>query len=230
MRKYLTAFLFAVLLPGAALAADPAPRTIVLVRHGQYIADPAIDEAIGPPLSPLGLAQARLAGDALAGLGGFDALYVSPMTRARDTAASIGTEIGRQDFAVIDDIAECTPPTRRSEITKDDAPEDLAACAARLDAVFARLFVPAEGRAARDMVVCHGNVIRYLVTRALGVDTQAWLEMSVRHASITVIRVEADGRFKVIAVGDAGHIPPGLHTGATGDPERTLSNNGVRDS
>jgi serine/threonine-protein phosphatase PGAM5 len=233
MSRYLLPALLATLLavlPAAAAAADPAPRTLVLVRHGQYIADPAIDEATGPPLSPLGLAQARLAGDALARLPEFDALYVSPMQRARDTAGAIGIELGRQGFEVIDDIAECTPPTRRSEITKDDSPADLAACAAKLDAAFARLFVPAEGEPDSALVVCHGNVIRYLVTRALGVDTAAWLEMSVRHASITTIRVEADGRFKVIAVGDAGHIPPGLRTGATGDPDRSLSNNGVRDS
>ena len=72
------------------------------------------------------------------------------------------------------------------------------------------------------MLVAHGNVIRYLVTKALGVDTTAWLEMSVHHASLTVIRVEPDGRFKVIAVGDSGHLPPSLMTGATGDPERNL--------
>ena len=38
------------------------------------------------------------------------------------------------------------------------------------------------------------------------------------------IRVEPDGRFKVIAVGDVGHIPPNLLSGASGDPEdRSLS-------
>lgn len=43
--------------------------------------------------------------------------------------------------------------------------------------------------------------------RALGVDSARWLEMSVGHASITKIRVEADGRYKVISVGDVGHLP-----------------------
>jgi serine/threonine-protein phosphatase PGAM5 len=47
--------------------------------------------------------------------------------------------------------------------------------------------------------------------------------MSVGHASITTIRVEPDGRFKVIAVGDVGHIAPYLRTGATGDAARTLA-------
>ena len=71
--------------------------------------------------------------------------------------------------------------------------------------------------------MCHGDVIRYLVTRAMHVDTRAWLEMSVGNASITMIRVQPDGRMKVIAVGDVGHIQPNLQSGATGDPERSLA-------
>jgi serine/threonine-protein phosphatase PGAM5 len=126
-------------------------------------------------------------------------------------------------FEVVDDIAECTPPTRRAEIMAAEDPADAAACKLRLDRVFATYFRPAERGPRTDLFVCHGNVIRYLVTRALGVDTTAWLEMSVGNASITRIRVEPDGRFKVIAVGDVGHIPPNLRTGSTGDGERNLA-------
>ena len=199
-------------------------RTIVLVRHGNYDNDPAVDEKIGPHLSPIGVAQAHLAGAALMGLPlHFDHLYASPMQRARDTAAVIAGDFPGRHFEVVDDLAECTPPTRRSEITKDDKPAELAACKDKLDRVFARFFKPAKAGDQADMLVCHGNVIRYLVTRALGVDTAAWLEMSVGNASITTIRVEADGRFKIIAVGDVGHIPPNMRTGTTGDPERSLA-------
>ncbi|MBS0211667.1 MAG: histidine phosphatase family protein [Proteobacteria bacterium] len=202
----------------------PAARTIVLVRHGNYVDDDAIPDMPGPHLSPLGVAQAYLAGARLAGLPEhFDALLVSPMQRARDTAAAIDRSFPGRTFTVVDDLAECTPPTRRVEVTAHEKPADMAACAARLDRVFARYFVPASGHAETEMLVCHGNVIRYLVTRALGVDTKAWLEMSVGNASITTIRVEADGRYKVIAVGDVGHIPPNLRSGATGDPPRDLA-------
>lgn len=205
-------------------AADtPAARVIVLVRHGHYVADPAVDEKIGPGLSPLGVAQASLAGARLAGLPTpFDARHVSPMQRARDTAAAIAAATTGPDFDTIADLAECTPPTRRTEITAEETPEDLAACQAKLERVFAKYFVPAAGAERQELFVCHGNVIRYLVTRALGVDSMAWLEMSVGHASITKIRVEPDGRFKVIAVGDVGHLTPNLLTGASGDPERAL--------
>ncbi len=217
--------------PGGGPGVKPAAaaRTIVLVRHGNYVADPAVDEQLGPHLSPLGVAQAYLTGARLAGLPPgadgkrFDGLYASPMLRARDTAAAIASGFPGQAFDVVDDLAECTPPTRRTDITRGETPEALVDCKSQLDRVFARFFQPGTGRGQTDLLVCHGNVIRYLVTRALGVDTQAWLEMSVGHASITRIRVEADGRFKVIAVGDVGHIPPNLRTGATGDADRSLA-------
>lgn len=199
-------------------------RTIVLVRHGNYVEDRATDPRLGPHLSPLGVAQAHLVAARLAGLPTrFDAMLVSPMQRARDTAAIIAQGFPDRRFEVVDDLAECTPPTRRVEITAHEKPADLATCKARLDRVFAKYFRPAAGHDQTDLLVCHGNVIRYLVTRALGVDTTAWLEMSIDHASITKIRMEPDGRFKVISVGDVGHIPPNMQTGATGDSERNLA-------
>jgi serine/threonine-protein phosphatase PGAM5 len=201
-----------------------AARTIVLVRHGYYVPDPKLDEKVGPHLAPIGVAQAHLVGARLAGLPvRFDAMVVSPVQRARDTAATIAVDFPGRHFNVDNDLAECTPPTRRAEIMAKEKPKDLAACKVQLDRLFARYFKPAAGHDQTDLLVCHGNVIRYLVTRALGVDTRAWLEMSVGNASITQIRVEADGSFKVIAVGDVGHLPPNLHTGASGDAERSLA-------
>lgn len=199
-------------------------REVVLVRHGHYVADPAIDEKVGPGLSPIGVAQAKLAGARLGSdLSRVDGLYVSPMQRARDTAASIGNTFPGQAFDVIADMAECTPPTRREDIMATETQESTAACKAQLDRLFERFFETKADAGRTDVLVCHGNVIRYLVTRALGVDTAAWLEMSVGHASVTRIRIEPDGRLKVIAVGDIGHIPPNMRTGASGDADRNLA-------
>lgn len=207
-----------------ANAAKPAAHIIYLVRHGHYVSDPAIDEKIGPGISPIGSAQADLAGARLAGLPvKFDNYYVSPMQRARDTAAVIGQNLSGSQFKVIEDLAECTPPTHDKKIMAGEKPEDLAACTAALNRVFADYFKPAQDQSRTDLFVCHGNVIRSLVVHALGVDPDSWLSLSVGHASITKIRIEADGHFKVIAVGDVGHLPPNLLTGASGDPDRSLA-------
>jgi serine/threonine-protein phosphatase PGAM5 len=210
-------------LPLVAIAA-PAARTIVLVRHGWYEPDPAADARLGPHLAPIGVAQAHLAGARLAALPErFDTLLQSPLQRARDTAAVIGEAFPGRHFEVVADLAECTPPTRRADIMAREKPGDLAACKAQLDRLFAQRFVPAQGSERADLIVCHGNVIRYLVTRALGVDPASWLGMSVGNASITRIRIEANGEYKVLSVGDVGHLPPSLQTGASGDPERSLA-------
>ena len=221
MRLLLVLLLSIAGLGDALAAATPGARTIVLVRHGHYLADAKADPKLGPGLSPLGVAQARIVGARLASAP-FDATYVSPMQRARDTADMVGAERPGARFEVLPDLAECTPPTRRAEAMKDEAPSDLAACQAQLDRLFAAHFKPSPEGDRNELMVCHGNVIRYLVTRALGVDTKAWLEMSVGHASITRIRVEPDGRMKVLSVGDVGHLPPNFRTGASGDPDRSL--------
>lgn len=222
--KQLVCVLLAVTATVGQAAAEPAARVLILVRHGHYAADPNADPKLGPGISSLGMAQAHAVGDRLAyGPAKFDALFVSPLQRARDTAAVMSESLPGSAFKVVDDLAECTPPTRRKEITAAMKDSELEQCQQQLDRLFETYFRPAEGSAQRNLMVCHGNVIRYLVTRALGVDKRAWLEMSVGHASVTQIRVEADGSFKVISVGDVGHLPESMLTGATGDADRILS-------
>jgi serine/threonine-protein phosphatase PGAM5 len=226
MNKCLISVLL-LLVAGCAPAAEPsvsAARTIVLVRHGNYLPDPTADARLGPGLSPLGVAQAHLLGARLAAMPTrFDALYVSPLQRARDTAAIIAKDLPGHQFKVIDDLAECTPPSRQPEVMAGVKPGDIAACKAQLDRLFVEYFQPATGTERTELFVCHGNVVRYLVMRALGVDSTAWLQMSVGHASITKIRIEANGSIKVISVGDVGHLPPNMLTGASGDSEHSLA-------
>ena len=207
----------------AAPAFANGTRTIVLVRHGEYDADPAADPKLGPHLSALGVAQAHLVGARLAAWpGGITGLHVSPMLRARDTAAAIGEALPGRRFDTVEDLAECTPPTRRASVMAEEKPEDLADCQAQLERVFTAWFKRAPGGERSDLFVCHGNVIRYLVTRALGVDAKAWLEMSIGHASLTKVRIRADGSMQVISVGDVGHLPASMYSGTSADPERSL--------
>ena len=139
-------------------------------------------------------------------------------------------EFAGRSFEVVDDLAECTPPMRGTPPATAAERQQQGACKAQLDRLFARFFKPVAGADRSEMLVCHGNVIRYLVTRALGVDATAWPAMSVGHGSMTTIRVEADGTFRIIAVGDVGHVPQSLRTGAINDPERNLANQALRDA
>jgi len=194
-------------------------HTIYLVRHGSYNPDPKIDPELGPGLNALGIAQARLVAARLRGLPfRFDSITSSTMTRARETATIIHESLNEVMFGGSARFSECTPPAYRK--LADEPPEDQANCAKRLDDAFAVLFVPARTATRNDLVVAHGNVIRYFVMKALKADTRSWLAMSIAHASITIIRISADGSMKVLAVGDVGHIPPNLQSwGGGADPQ-----------
>lgn len=207
----------------AAAEGKPGVRTLHLVRHGNYDeADPR-DEAVGRALTPIGVAQARLLAERLRALPfRFDAILASPLTRARETAWTIAADLGGEPVTILPDLAECTPPTRRRDIMEHEKPEDLAACSAQLERLATALFAPSTQGDRHELVVCHGNVTRWLVTKALGVDLESWLVMSIGHASVTVLRVDAEGGVRVLSVGDVGHLPANLQTGRLDDPERTL--------
>ncbi len=188
-------------------------RTIYLIRHGEYDNDDERDPDVGKGLVPLGVAQARLVGARLRGMPvTFTSLHSSMMTRARQTAVVIGEEFPDLQLQSSALISECTPPTWRKDIMEGETPEDLDACTRQLEEAYPVYVAPSPDADRHDIVVCHGNVIRYFVTKALGVDTQAWLGMSIANCSLTVITVQADGSMKVLSFSDSGHIPPNLTT------------------
>ena len=184
-------------------------RTVYLIRHGAYVADRNADPQLGPGLTPLGIAQARLIAARLNGSGvSFDSMTSSPLQRARDTAAVMHETLSNVPLTQSPLLRECTPPL--PEAAEGEVARERAACAKQLDQAFAQFFTPAKDAKRNDILVAHGNVIRYLVMKALKVDPRAWAGMSVAHASLTVIEVRPDGSARVLAVGDSGHIPSPL--------------------
>ena len=198
------------LLISATAAAQSQPtHTLYLVRHGAYVADRNADPQLGPGITALGVAQARLIAARLSGSGvTFDSMTSSTLQRARDTAAVMHETLSNVPLAQSPLLSECTPPL--FEAVAGNEARERAACAKQLDQAFAEFFSVAKNARRNDILVAHGNVIRYLVTKALNVDTRAWLRMTVAHASLTVIQVQPDGSAKVLAVGDSGHIPSPL--------------------
>lgn len=210
--------------PTAKPTAGAGVRTLYLVRHGAYDTNDPRDESVGKGLVPIGVAQARLAGARLRGLPfRFDALVVSPLTRALETARVISGVLDGPPPRVDPDLAECTPTTRHAEVMAREKPEEVTACVTRLERLAAKLLVPSSTGERHELVVAHGNVIRYLATRALAVDPTAWLGFSIGHASVTVIAIDPRAGARVLSVGDVGHIPWPLQTGGASDPAPDLA-------
>jgi len=57
-----------------------------------------------------------------------------------------------------------------------------------------------------EIIVCHGNVIRYSVLRALQLPPDAWLRIGLYNGSITRVEIRPDGGVSLRCLGEAGHM------------------------
>jgi serine/threonine-protein phosphatase PGAM5 len=189
-------------------------RTLYLIRHGQYDHDDDRNSDVGKALIPLGIAQSKLVSNRLKSLPNkMSSLISSTMTRARQTAMIINQDFAELELQQTRLIRECTPPTWREDIMKREDFEELKKCSDNLDAAFKKYFIPSPDEEERnDIIVCHGNVIRYFVTKVLKVDTMSWLQMTTGNCGLTVVRIKPDGSMKLVSFNDMGHIPPNLRT------------------
>ncbi len=189
-------------------------RTLYLIRHGQYDHDDNRSSDIGKALVPLGIAQSRLVANRLKSQPvKMNSLISSTMTRARQTAMIINQDFPELELQQTRLIRECTPPTWREDIMEGEDPEEIQKCTDNLDAAFTNYFIPSPDEEDRnDIIVCHGNVIRYFVTKVLKVETMSWLQMTTGNCGLTVVRIKPDGSMKLVSFNDMGHIPPNLRT------------------
>ncbi len=198
-------------------------RTIYLIRHGDYTPqDDNIPDSENV-LTPLGIAQARLVSTRLKAINiNFNSLISSTMTRAMQTSQVINNDFPEILFEQSDMIRECTPPTWREDVMAETKSSEVEECVNNLEEAFQKYFIPSpDGKDRNDIIVCHGNVIRYFVTKVLKVDTMSWLQMSISNCSLTIIRVLPNGNLKLDAFSDYGHIPENMRTFTGGKNKET---------
>lgn len=183
-----------------------AARRLFLIRHGQYDER----EEGTKDLTATGRAQAKRVGRALRHEQ-VDAIYASTMLRARTTAALIAEERDPGDNKMLvqstELLCECVP----TKIGFYIPPSTILEGKNQADRAFARFFKKTK-TTRTELIVCHGNIIRYLVTKALGLPPLAWRKMAIFHASMTEIRIHSDGRAILFSYNDVGHLPRKLRT------------------
>uniref|UniRef100_F1L1A3 Serine/threonine-protein phosphatase PGAM5, mitochondrial n=1 Tax=Ascaris suum TaxID=6253 RepID=F1L1A3_ASCSU len=80
----------------------------------------------------------------------------------------------------------------------------------RIEAAFRKYIHRASPKQKQDtyeLFVCHGNVIRYFVCRALQFPVEGWLRMSLGNCSITWLVIRPNGNVSLRTLGDIGHLP-----------------------
>jgi len=183
-------------------ATESAVRTLILVRHGIYTPQREADEKTANGLNALGREQAGLVAEHLATLPlKIDSLTSSELLRAVETGDIIARRLG-QPCLRDGNLNECMP-AGEGFAAKPDTP----AAEAQLAAAWSRYAIPATGESRHDVLVCHGNVIRWFVCKALGVDTKQWTRMEIANCSITYIQVRPDGTTRVQVYNDVSHVP-----------------------
>ena len=228
-KSLLILFLLVINLPGINYSQsinveEKGIRTIYLIRHGQYDQSDERDEYAGKGLVPLGIAQTRLLTARLKAMSiEFNSLTSSTMTRAKQTAMIINQEFPELELKQSELICECTPPTWRRDIMMDTDTLELSECIENLEKAFQKFFISSPDEKDRnDIIVCHGNVIRYFVTKVLKVDTMSWLQMSITNSSLTIFRIMPDGTMKLDAFSDYGHLPENMRTFTGGNNESKI--------
>ena len=186
-----------------------AIRTVYLIRHGEYHWD--TDHARFLHLTPRGEKQARLTAKRIASIP-VTAFYSSDLVRAVETAEIIRRHLPGSTLVKRRMLREVLPP---SPWLKNVVPERTDAGRKRAELAFVRLFRKARGGDKHEVVVCHGNLIRWLVTRGIGGSGEEWLRMDTRNCGISEVVVSADGTIKVVSYNDVGHLPPSLTTKGT---------------
>lgn len=186
-----------------------ATRHIFLIRHSQYNLNGTVDKE--RVLTPLGREQAELTGHRLAELGmKYDVMIHSTMTRATETTNIISKYIPEVETVSCDLLREGAPIEPVPAISwKPDCVyhED----GARIEAAFRRYIHRADVKQTEDsyeIIVCHANVIRYFVCRALQFPPEGWLRLGLNNGSITWITIRPSGRVGLRMMGDSGFMPP----------------------
>lgn len=193
-----------------------ATRNILLIRHGQY--NTAGEKDVDHTLTKNGIEQATSTGKHLKKTDlPFSKLIVSTMTRAQETANLVEAQLTNLPFTrsathLLREGAPFPPEPPIHTWRPDDKFLDEGV---RIEEAFKTFFHRADVHQTEDsyeIVVCHANVIRYIVCRALQMPPEAWLRMSLQHASITWLSIRPSGRVTLRSLGDGGHIPLPLKT------------------
>lgn len=216
---------------GAAIRFDDdEPLTVVLVRHGEtpMTRTKAYSGGgvPGPSLTSTGRVQAARAADTVARVGRElwtdvphpSLVVASPMVRTQETAAAVGRRLGavvRTDAA----FAECvfgeweglTAPEieerwpgelRRWHVDASARPpggESVEDVGVRVAAGLERLVDEGVGRTV--VVVAHSVVIRAALGLTLGAPSSVWTAIRIGPASVSIVRMWADGQREIAVVG-----------------------------
>ncbi len=193
-----------------------AARTIYLLRHGYH--DLKSTHKLGGSLTPTGVEQAQLTAQRFSSLP-ISAIYSSTLRRAAETAEIVAQEFPDVPLRRSQGLWECVPCIAPvyAEYFAGHSAQYLAWGKQQAEKAFDRYFRRTRGEDKHEIIVTHGNLIRYFVCRVLRVSPKAWGNMDMCNCGISQILLRPDGRMILVSHNDVSHLPEHLITSLVGD-------------
>ncbi len=190
-----------------------AVRVLYLVRHGQHDQDNPSGSELGGRLTPLGVTQAELTAKMFAHKP-ISSIHCSSLNRAEETARIIAREFPNLVAQPTDILWECIPsmtPKLHAEMPLYTA-QQVVQDRQRAEVAFRKYFKIAKRGDKHDIIVCHGNIIRYFLTVILRSEPGSWVRMDMCNCGVTQVLVQPEGDMAILCHNDWSHLPKELRT------------------
>jgi len=192
-----------------------ATRTLYLVRHGYY--DLTSPHKLGGSLTSIGVEQAQLTAQRFSSLP-ITAIHCSTLPRAAETADIIAQELTDTPLHRSRGLQErvpCIPPAW-TEYFKGYSPKIIARDKKQAEKAFEKYFKRAQGKDKHEILVGHGNLIRYFICRVLQVQPEGWGNMDMCNCGVSEVLIRPDGQMVLVSHNDVSHLPHRLVTSLVG--------------
>jgi 2,3-bisphosphoglycerate-dependent phosphoglycerate mutase len=187
---------------------------LILIRHARPERIENSDAPADPPLTELGHRQARAVAAWMAAEP-FDALYTSPMQRARQTAAPLAALLGvepvvEKGVREYDDLAPSYIPLEDLKQDKEAWRAWLVEEAAtdredfRYEVVETLERICTEHRRQKVVVICHGGVINIWASHVLGLGDQMFFEPT--YTCVNRFLAASSGERSVVSLNETAHL------------------------
>jgi len=203
---------------------------LIFVRHGRPEHVVEMEGSADPGLADVGHEQAQQVGTWLLNAQ-IDALYVSPMQRARQTAAPFAvlsgmTAVVRDHLREFDHEGSSYVPTEvlkaidpdgyRERIASGFLDEGFDQVQFLGDVVGAVDRIVADHRGQRVAVVCHGGVINAYLGHCLGFPDDDFMRFDVDYSSISRVFVSSTFQRSIASINERPHFVGHPHLAVRG--------------
>jgi probable phosphoglycerate mutase len=189
---------------------------LLLIRHALPVRIDGGDGPADPELSATGHEQAAALGEWLAGEQ-IDAIWVSPMRRARQTAAPLAAALGLEPivddglrefdaeephYIPMEELRSSNDPRWAELVARLGSPEQYA-FRDEASAAVERVVAANPGRTVA--VVCHGGVVNAYLSTVLHIERPLFFEPT--YTSISRVVAASSGVRSLVSVNEIPHLP-----------------------